>query len=121
MTREEAIEYLSPIAESAALPRYKEALMLAISALKDQMPLETRKQAERNTVGERIKNARKHAKLTQSEVAERAGVHFAMIGAWERGERNPKIENLRKIAMAIGCELKELLDVETGDPEKGRL
>ena len=29
MTREEAIWYLSPIAESAALPRYKEALVMA--------------------------------------------------------------------------------------------
>ena len=34
MTREEAIQYLSPIAESAALPRYKEALGMAIAALK---------------------------------------------------------------------------------------
>lgn len=34
MTREEAIWYLSPIAESAALPRYKEALGMAIAALK---------------------------------------------------------------------------------------
>lgn len=36
MTREEAIQYLSPIAESAALPRYKEALGMAIAALKEQ-------------------------------------------------------------------------------------
>lgn len=34
MTREEAIEYLAPIAVSAVLPRYKEALGLAIAALK---------------------------------------------------------------------------------------
>lgn len=36
MTREETIWYLSPIAESAALPRYKEALGMAIAALKEQ-------------------------------------------------------------------------------------
>ena len=35
MDRAEAIAYLSPIAESAALPRYKEALGMAIAALKE--------------------------------------------------------------------------------------
>lgn len=36
MTREEAIWYLTPIAESASLERYKEALGLALSALREQ-------------------------------------------------------------------------------------
>lgn len=36
MTREAAIWYLSPIAENASLERYKEALTLAISALREQ-------------------------------------------------------------------------------------
>lgn len=36
MTREEAIWYLTPIAESASLERYKEALGLALSALQNQ-------------------------------------------------------------------------------------
>lgn len=36
MDRAEAICYLSPIAESATLPRYKEALDMAIAALREQ-------------------------------------------------------------------------------------
>ena len=36
MSIEEAIGYLSPIAESAALPRYKEALGIAIGAMKEK-------------------------------------------------------------------------------------
>lgn len=36
MTIEEAIWYLTPIAESASLERYKEALGLALSALRGQ-------------------------------------------------------------------------------------
>lgn len=36
MTREEAIWYLTPIAESASLERYKEALSMAVSALREQ-------------------------------------------------------------------------------------
>lgn len=36
MTREEAIWYLTPIAESASLERYKEALSMAAAALREQ-------------------------------------------------------------------------------------
>lgn len=36
MTREEAIWYLQPIADSASLPRYVEALGMAIAALREQ-------------------------------------------------------------------------------------
>ena len=36
MTREEAIWYLTPIAESASLERYKEALSMAVAALREQ-------------------------------------------------------------------------------------
>lgn len=36
MTREEAIWYLQPIADSASLERYKEALGMAIAALREQ-------------------------------------------------------------------------------------
>lgn len=36
MTREEAIWYLTPIAESASLERYKEALSMAVAALGGQ-------------------------------------------------------------------------------------
>ena len=36
MTKEEAIWYLQPIADSASLPRYAEALNMAIAALKEQ-------------------------------------------------------------------------------------
>ena len=40
MTTEEAILYLSPIAESASLKRYKEALGMAIAALRAQQERE---------------------------------------------------------------------------------
>ena len=36
MTREEAIWYLTPISESASLERYKEALSMAVTALREQ-------------------------------------------------------------------------------------
>lgn len=45
MTRKEAIWYLEPIAESASLERYKEALTLAIAALREQEEREKPKEA----------------------------------------------------------------------------
>lgn len=43
MTREEAIWYLTPIAESASLERYKEALSMAVAALREQEERENQK------------------------------------------------------------------------------
>ena len=40
MTRKEAIEYLRPIADSAVLPKYQQALRLALDALEDVEELE---------------------------------------------------------------------------------
>lgn len=42
MTREEAIQYLQPIADSAHMKRYSEALGVAISALREQEPVTNR-------------------------------------------------------------------------------
>lgn len=49
MTREEAIWYLTPIAESASLERYKEALSMAVAALREQ---EERENLKPLTLGE---------------------------------------------------------------------
>lgn len=46
MTREEAIWYLTPIAESASLERYKEALGLALSALREQEERDNRLESD---------------------------------------------------------------------------
>ena len=55
MTREEAIWYLTPIAESASLERYKEALSMAVAALREQeerqwIPVEKRLPEKYQTV-----------------------------------------------------------------------
>ena len=42
MTREEAIQYLQPIADSAHMKRYSEALGVAIAALREQEPVTNR-------------------------------------------------------------------------------
>lgn len=53
------------------------------------------------TVGENIKKARKNAKLTQKELAEKIGVTPQMISLYETDARRPKYETLQKIASII--------------------
>ncbi|TSC90373.1 MAG: hypothetical protein G01um10145_45 [Microgenomates group bacterium Gr01-1014_5] len=52
-------------------------------------------------LGKTIKKARKQAKLTQVEVAEKAGVHVNYYARIERGEVNPSFEILESIARAL--------------------
>ena len=62
MTKEEAIWYLQPIADSASLPRYAEALNMAISALREQDATDT-------NVGHKT-NADKFRSMTDEELAD---------------------------------------------------
>lgn len=67
------------------------------------------------TTGERIKEARKMANMTQAELAEKMGIPYQSIGQWERDIRNPKIETLQRIAEALNCSLAFLsLDTDNG-------
>lgn len=53
-------------------------------------------------IGEQIKNIRKAAGLTQKQLAEKAGVAAISIQQYERGVREPKLEAVRRIAIALG-------------------
>lgn len=52
-------------------------------------------------IGERIRQLRKAKKLTQEELAEKAGVNASYMGTVERGERNISIETLEKIIQGL--------------------
>lgn len=54
------------------------------------------------TVGQRIKEAREKKGLTQRYVAQESGVNVALLQLYEYGKRNPKDDQLKKIADAIG-------------------
>lgn len=63
-------------------------------------------------VGERIKQARKKAGLTQQELANALGVKYQMIGQYENGKRNPKLQTILKIAQALEVGLFDLISEE---------
>ena len=59
-------------------------------------------------LGKKVRARRKKLRLSQEELAHRAGVHTTYLSAIERGERNPALENLCAISAALGVSLAEL-------------
>lgn len=59
-------------------------------------------------LGERIKELRKKHDLTQEDLAFQVGVDRSYMGFVERGEKNPTLKNLIKIAQSLKVSLSEL-------------
>lgn len=53
-----------------------------------------------------IINTRKRSGLTQKELAEKTGIAQADISKLERGNANPSLKTLRKLATGMGMKLK---------------
>lgn len=62
-----------------------------------------------DTIGERIKAARRESGMTQKGLAAQVGVPYQTIQYWENGRRNPKIDNLQKVADALDVDVNWLL------------
>jgi transcriptional regulator with XRE-family HTH domain len=60
------------------------------------------------TIGTRLRHFRNEAKLTQEEVAFRAGLHHTYVGQLERGEKNATIESIAKIVAALDISFEDL-------------
>jgi transcriptional regulator with XRE-family HTH domain len=54
--------------------------------------------------------------LSQEKLAEHSELHRTYVGSVERGERNVSIDNMERLAQAVGRELRELL---TPGPHEG--
>jgi len=59
-------------------------------------------------VGERIRHFRKEKGLSQEDLASLANLHATYIGQLERGEKNPTLNSMLKIADALGISLEQL-------------
>ena len=58
--------------------------------------------------GRHLRALRQQRGLSQEEVAERAGVHVTYLSGVERGHRNPSLKIVRRIALGLGLEVREL-------------
>lgn len=65
---------------------------------------------ERVFLGRRIKELRKARGLSQEALAEKMDVHPKYLGSVERGEQNPTIDFLEKVAAALKVELVALFN-----------
>lgn len=59
--------------------------------------------------GERLQKIRKSQGVSQEELAAKLSMHRTYVGMIERGERNPTVRTLYKIAKALKVTSSELL------------
>ena len=64
----------------------------------------------RRILGETIRSHRKRSGLTQEKLAEKADLHHNFIGEVERGNLDISVGSLRKIAIALGTRLRDLVE-----------
>lgn len=60
-------------------------------------------------LSERLIEKRRTSGLSQKQVAEMIGISQTMISQYERGERNPSLEVLVKLAVVYRCSIDYLL------------
>lgn len=66
------------------------------------------------SLGSNIKRIREEYKLTQEQVAEKIGVTFQAVSAWERDEYKPDTDKLIKLAALFDVSLAALVEEKQG-------
>ena len=61
-------------------------------------------------LGDKIREARKKASLTQAELAEKIGVKRSVISKYENGSISPTYDNIKKIADALHVRVYQFYD-----------
>jgi transcriptional regulator with XRE-family HTH domain len=61
-------------------------------------------------LGRKVREEREKMGVSQEDLGKKAKLHRTYIGMIERGEKNITIYNLRKIAEALGVQVKDLID-----------
>lgn len=60
--------------------------------------------------GQNVRRFRNERKLSQEQLAEKAGLHRTYIGMIERAERNITLCNMEKISIALNVSLSDLIE-----------
>lgn len=59
--------------------------------------------------GQRLREIREEAGVSQEKLAEQAGVHRTYVSSVERGKRNVSLVNIERFAAALGVTMGELM------------
>jgi transcriptional regulator with XRE-family HTH domain len=62
--------------------------------------------------GAKVRRLRQAKDLSQEAFADICGLHRTYVGAIERGERNVSLENIEKIAKALGLSIASLFGAQ---------
>ncbi len=60
--------------------------------------------------GAQLREARRRQRISQDELARRSGLHRTFIGGIERGQRNPSLTNIARLASALDVPVAELVE-----------
>jgi transcriptional regulator with XRE-family HTH domain len=66
-------------------------------------------QKHRRLLGEVVRTKRKEAGFSQEKLAEKADLSTVFISRIERGIESPSVDNLVKIARALGVRVRDLV------------
>jgi transcriptional regulator with XRE-family HTH domain len=67
------------------------------------------KPSARRIFAENLRKARLAKEFSQEDLAELANLHRTYVGSVERAERNVSIDNMERLAAAVGVSLPSLL------------
>lgn len=70
-----------------------------------------------DTLGVKLKRARRQKNKTLKEVAELSGLSISFISNIERGQRNPNLSSLQRICDALGLPMHNLFSVNEGSDD----
>lgn len=70
--------------------------------------------AWRRAVGANIRWIRQERGLSQTALAERAGLSMGYVSLIEQGNANPRLETITALAAALGVSPVDLLKIENG-------
>ena len=60
-------------------------------------------------IGSAIREVREDRAMSQEKLAEESGLHRTYISSVELGRRNISLDNIQKIALALGVSMTELM------------
>lgn len=69
--------------------------------------------SHRRTLASNLRKRRAERGLSQEALADLAGLHRTFVGAVERSERNISVDNIAKLATALGVNVSTLLEDTT--------